>query len=293
MSQYNIDDVFKPLFIRSEFLEEYKKIVSYGLEESKKLNILYIGLTRNNEKSLLRNINYIQSNKNLFNTSNIFIYENDSVDNTKNILDDLSKNNNNFHYISKDIGSKQFGSVKSVQRIQLLSSYRNDLKNEITNKINENTIPKPDYIIVLDLDFVKFFHEGLIHSIGYMKHIDPLTKACAGFSYEVKQINGSESRVLWNYDCWAFRLNHWDDSQKYNTQEYDNMLWFGFWTPQVGSDPIVVNSAFGGSCIYDADYYLSGAYGYTDCEHVCFHKDLKDKRPDFKLRCNPSQVMLF
>lgn len=294
MSQYNVDEIFRPLFIRQEFLDDYNKIVSYGVEESKKLNILYAGLTRNSESYLDRNIGYIQSNKELFKSTNIIIYENDSTDNTKNILQDISKNNNNFHYISKNIGSKQFGPIKSVERIKLLSEYRNNLKDNIISKIKNNEINKPDYIIVLDLDFIKFFHEGLLHSLGYMRRIDKTTKACAGFSYEVKQIGPEKtSRVLWNYDSWAFRLNHWTDAQKYNTLTYDNMLWFGFWAPQVGSEPVVVNSAFGGSCIYDAEYYLSGSYGNTDCEHVCFHRDLKNKNADFKLRCNPAQVMLF
>jgi hypothetical protein len=225
--------------------------------------------------------------------SYLFFYninENDSNDNTKKILEQASKKYN-LHYLSEDLNTRQYGSVKVKERINLLSDYRNKCIEKIKELINNNTITNPDYIIVVDLDFKEFFNEGIIHSIGWMKE-NPSTKACAGNSFEPKTFGGHP--ITWNYDSWAFRLNWWEDIQKYNNPNthQDLMYWFGLWVPPVGCDPIKVNSAFGGSCIYKSEYYLKGHYDSYDCEHVCFHKYLHDNFEDFELRLNPSQIML-
>ena len=70
------------------------------------------------------------------------------------------------------------------------------------------------------------------------------------------------------------------------------MLWFGFWILPVGSQPIIVNSGFGGMAIYKRDEYVQGHYQGFDCEHVVFHWNLARKVQDFKMVLNPSQIML-
>ena len=70
------------------------------------------------------------------------------------------------------------------------------------------------------------------------------------------------------------------------------MFWFTFYIIPVGTNPHKVLSAFGGSCVYKTKDYLLGKYSGGDCEHVNFHKSIKEKNPDFNLYVNPSQVFI-
>jgi hypothetical protein len=278
------------LDIRKEFIESYDRYVSIGLDKASDTNILYIGLVRNLEKVLEKNIQYIYQHKKIFQNLDLFIYENDSTDNTKSILESAKKQYN-ISYITEDLQTQQYGSVKNKERIRLLSEYRNKTIQYVNTLINNNTIINPDYIVVIDLDFKQFYNEGILHSLGWMTENTNI-KACAGNSFQFKKFNNYP--ITWNYDSWAFRLNWWEDLQRHNTTSHqDLMYWFGLWTPPVGSEPIRVNSAFGGSCIYDSKYYLQGKYDYYDCEHVCFHKYLYSNFEDFEMRLNPAQIMIF
>lgn len=281
------------LDIRSEFVESHDEYLSIGVETASSSNVLFIGLARNLESKLNQNIEHIYSLKNLFKNLDVFIYENDSIDDTSAILE-VAHKKYNLHYISENLDTKQYGSVKVRERVRLLSDYRNKCITKINQLISNNIIINPDYVIVIDLDFKQYSKESIIHSIGWMNK-NPQTKACAGNAFEPKIFGGSHN-ITWNYDSWAFRLNWWEDLQNYNTSStihQDLMYWFGLWIPPVGSDPIRVNSAFGGSCIYKSNYYLSGKYDCYDCEHVCFHKYLYDNFKDFELRLNPAQIMIF
>ena len=60
----------------------------------------------------------------------------------------------------------------------------------------------------------------------------------------------------------------------------------------VGLPIIPVNSAFGGMVIYKMDKFKVGTYDGIDCEHVCFHYNLKQNISNFQLVLNPSQIML-
>jgi hypothetical protein len=101
----------------------------------------------------------------------------------------------------------------------------------------------------------------------------------AGVSYLV------QNNMLLNYDSWAYRHTWWEDLQ-------ENMHWFPMWFPFAGSLPFKVNSAFGGSVLYETKMFLSADYDGYDCEHVCFHKNILTKNPECKLFMNPSQLMV-
>jgi hypothetical protein len=79
------------------------------------------------------------------------------------------------------------------------------------------------------------------------------------------------------YDAYAARLNHWEDDRQ--------MTWFHTLVPPVGSDPIPMNSAFGGLCLYRTAAYLAGVYEGGDCEHVLHHKAMQ--RAGYQLFLNP------
>ena len=76
-----------------------------------------------------------------------FFYENDSRDNTRNILIDwCNRNNGRLKY--EDKGYPKFGSVTNLERFLLLAYYRNTLKDFLI----ENSTS--DYTIIVDSDII-------------------------------------------------------------------------------------------------------------------------------------------
>lgn len=270
----------KSLFnVFPEFQKNYQNTVLKGKEFIQNKNIVITGLTRNNGDKLYNNIKLLD---NLKINSSYFLYENDSTDNTQDLLQKLSQENPNCQYLSEKLNLIQYGQVKDKERTQRLAECRNICLEFIRD--NHRT---SDYVIVMDFDYSLLSIDGLFHSFGVLAENNKID-ATAGFSYEIKMNN-----ILWNYDSWAFRWTWWDDLQKqYDYYNIDPMGWFGLYYPPIGSSPIFVNSAFGGSCIYKTSVFLNGKYSGEDCEHVMFHKFLKTQK-DFVLVANPSQIMLF
>lgn len=272
-----------------EFYELYNHKITNGIKHIKNKKIIFGGLCRSSGSKIEHRIDYIIKNFTKYcKTFKVILYENDSEDNTKEILQKLqNKYPEYFEFISKDINVPQYGPVKDKNRIRLLANYRTQLQQYIKENYKNY-----DYTIIFDTDFLDISIQGLLNSFGWLNDNVNIS-AIAGYSFTFKENHGIY--FIWNYDSWAYRHNAWTDSitvpiypmvQKYNT-----MLAFGFSMLPKGSPPITVNSAFGGTAIYKMSDYLSGVYESYDCEHVTFHKSLSKNR-SFHLYVNPSQLML-
>jgi|LakMenE01Jun11ns_1017448.scaffolds.fasta_scaffold9933018_4 hypothetical protein len=282
--------------ILPEFEKLYLDHIELGKNYLKDKNLTILGLARNIGNDLYENILSIDNIKKYCNNLSYFIYENDSSDNTPNILDKIHNEINNFVYESETLSlqnfshkeTKEVAQLKSIERTTNLAKHR----NKCLNYAKQN-YPNTDFIIVMDLDFKQFNLNGILNSFGWFSQ--DYADTIVGNSFQLKTIFSQQDKPQpWNYDSWAYRGSWWDDLQKFtNTFNYDPMLWFGFWQPPIGSPPIKVNSAFGGIGIYKASLLYTVEYEGYDCEHVCLHKNLYTKYSDYKLCINPSQVMLF
>jgi hypothetical protein len=275
--------------ILPEFIDNYGENIENGKTFLKDKKLAITGLIRNKADCIYTNISSI--NKELSQHANklsYFVYENDSKDSTPDELARLKKDIEDFHFVSEKLNLKQYGQTKEVLRTTALAKHRNTCLNFIkTNFIDY------DYVIVMDFDFLKISADGILNSFGHISK-NSFIHAVAGNSFELKtNPQNKDSKYLWNYDSWAFRMNYWDDLHKHiGFFASDPMLWFGYWQPPIGSSLIKVNSAFGGSCIYNYTKYIGATYSGDDCEHVTFHKNLSEIS-DFNLYLNPSQIMLF
>lgn len=280
----NIDDILYP---SPEFKNNYNEIVEHGEQHLAQHSIVIAGLVRNLEKELEKNITKLIAFGKKAKHYKIVLFENDSTDNTKEILSQLSKNNDNIIVRMETFNRKQFGQTRETERTEALAEYRNQLLNTIKEQYSDY-----DYVVVTDTDFVDFSLSGCYNSFGWLgRHPD--VDAIAGNSFELKKVfspDGPDS--LWNYDSWAYRPSWWTYTLSSTFVNYDPMLWFGIWIPPVGSSIFAVNSAFGGMCIYKTKMFISGEYSGYDCEHVTFHYSLVKNNTTFKLYLNPSQVML-
>lgn len=283
----NLDQYFS---IHYQYINSYNAKIEEGKNYLKKSKIAIVGLCRNNENIIDKNLQQIIStfdNKCL--EYKIILFENDSIDNTKQKILNFQKKNTNIELISQNYNRPQFASIKDQSRITALAEYRNILNQHIKENYSHF-----DFTIVIDTDFSSINENGIYNSFGWLSQENSIG-AIAGNSFEIRPVFDLETPMLWNYDSWAFRGSWWEDLDNQPRNQFNNynsMFWFGIWVLPIGSPPVRINSAFGGLCVYRNHFYLTGEYRDYDCEHVTFNWSIKNNNPDFHLYLNPSQVTM-
>lgn len=245
--------------------KEYYEKTLIGLEKMESKEVLIVGLVRDSEKALPQNIWRIERLGKMFKSYNVFLYENDSVDKTKDILIKWSQNNNRISTSLNTLEKKRHDQDKSEERRTDMAFYRNKYVEEIHVRGGSY-----DYVIVYDFDILGgFSYEGVANSIGW--------------DYD---ITGSNSIIYQDdhiqyYDSYALEM--YEDK----TQEEKNLLSFSR-----GDEPVEVKSCFGGMAIYKQECSRSG-FNYTadDCDHKTLHKEMRDY--GFRVYLNPSQIVLY
>lgn len=281
----NIQELLPP---SPEFITRYNSNIELGKSFLANKKIAIVGLARNIGQIISGSINRLSNFAQNAKEYKIIIFENDSEDNTREVLENLKRDNQNIITIHAQYNRPQFGQVQDTERTMALAEYRNHLKNYVKQYLADY-----DFIIVSDMDFVDFSDQGCYNSFGWFASHSDTIDAIAGNSYEYKDVTIADHKSLWNYDSWAFRYTWWNQLPLLDSMTFNGMLWFGFFIMPVGSPIIPVNSAFGGMTIYKTDQFIQGTYDGYDCEHVCFHYSLKQTMPSFQLVLNPSQTMLF
>jgi hypothetical protein len=221
-------------------------------------DIIIVGCARNIEQYLNNTLAKINMLKELFKSTKVIIFENDSTDNTLNILKDWENKN-----IIKLITEKNVPGL----RTERLAHARNTLYNEA---MKHNF----DLLIVMDLDNVieLLSEEGIL--------------SCFDIKEDWAMLGGNQ---LGNYyDVWALRT--YDDWMPFDWVECyyieKKSRYYCFLSRliniPVNSNPIKVKSCFGGIGIYKKKYLDNCTYGnglqgpknnkYEICEHVTFNE---------------------
>jgi len=258
-----------------------------------KLNIIVCGCTKNSANYIEKEINSILNLKQLFLSLNIVIYENDSTDNTRNLLKSMEKNNKISLISESGIQSRL------KHRTMIIAHGRNKLVEFVNSKDTY------DYMIMVDLDNIMegFDKQGLIDAFNYdLDTWDVLTGNCKNIYYDIWALRlnktkwGNDHHKIWNkcldYDCWGM-INH-RKQQGFNEMPC-HIQPFQKHIPRESS-LLQVDSAFGGIGIYkvskikNCKYYgftrhcsckkyniPLGPCAWQTCEHISFHKDMIEK----------------
>jgi hypothetical protein len=269
---YDIDTIFP---IDENHIETYNKKLIAGQDHAYKSKIAVLCLARNIAQKYLFPFRQIKILLSYFDKdSRVYIYENDSIDQTPQLIRDTIKKSEykQFSLYTEKLKTKYL----PLSRDKIRTTNMANARNKCYNLINKKDIQSFDFFFVLDIDFKNISLNGILNSMGWM-YENPQIKAMSGNSY-------SEHFKLGylNYDSFAFRLNNWHQQ---------HMPWFPQFNLPIGSDPIMVYSAFGGLTIYRKGFYQP-LYSGEDCEHVQLHKKLKNGLKDFQLFYNPSQIMI-
>lgn len=247
---------------------------------TKKPTLVITGLVKDAQKhlnKLERGIRRVTDNA--FQLEHLIFYENDSTDDSVEMLNTWRTWAKNMTIISEK-------NVSIPQRTDRLAHGRNLVMRELLNLPNIDDI---DYLLILDMDEVNYH----LSNVAQCLNLPPGFGVCCANQYKVY------------YDLWALRT-------------FDSWLAFDLWKSPLSlrvvvndkyrhipasADPIPVRSCFGGAALYNVSAIkhlpLDTMYRgteidrfdpdkkYPGCEHVPFHEELQRNVPNYTLMIQP------
>ena len=269
------------------------EIKKEGYENMAEKSVAICSIVRNAQSSLKKNIPLIEKLRSKFKESIVVIFENDSKDDTKDILRNWNKNSpgvsvrlQDFNQIT--IPNEDINGVNrffSKERISKMANYRNYYL-EILESLNFNI----DYLIIIDLDIARFTLDGVAHSFGLANQWDIIT--ANGYSYSPKL----KRRY---HDTYALTEIGKDTEIQTESIINNNQAKWSFL--KRGIPLIPVYSAFGGLAIYRYNLIKNKRYAVQEnndqrvevkCEHFTFHQSIHQDR---NIRCfiNPEMEVFY
>lgn len=274
-TQWYISQFPESMFLYSaQNQNEYAVNVIRGKDKAARSNVLICTIMRNIDKVLPYTLARIEATRELFQQSHVFIYENDSTDQTKNILNRIE--NPAYTVCSENIKPEPYMDMKGLARRKAMAHARNKYLDFARQYTTHNLV---DYIIILDADLLGgWSYHGLLNSIG-----QPLSWDIVG-SNSIYYVEHDKQWHRLFYDSWAFRpLNH-------PTELSDNEA--NLFVFNKGESLIPVNSCFGGLAIYKPHFIWENInYTEEDCDHPTLHNALRGIGYDIFL--NPSQITVY
>jgi hypothetical protein len=288
------EDIFKP---RETKLSIYKHRITVGSDISKTKSVVFCGICRDVEKTIELNLYRINRIGNMFASYDIVIYENDSIDKTKNILASFASGQKNVFILSDQRDDQDYkeniinGSDPwHYERCKVLSSCRNKYLDYI-----QSSEKVYDYIFVLDLDILGgWSYEGISHGIFSLENNNNV--ACVS-SYGILT---EPTNQLCLEDLDPFRYLMYD-SLAYRPKEISRgvhiyrLPLFNKIQFSRAEDPVFVNSNFGGMAIYKFNSLVNKRYsaklweeGCVDPDHVCLNRQIISEGSNIML--DPSMV---
>lgn len=270
-----------------------KETINKGYDLMSSSSIVICSIVRNSEKALIRNIPNIEKLREKFTESQIIIFENDSEDDTKNILREWSKNKSKVlirceNYKKMTIPKSDVNGVNrffSFERISKMSEYRNQYLKSLAS-LNISF----DFVMIIDLDIVGFSLDGIAHSFGLKNHWDVIT--ANGYSY-------SSSLKRRYHDTYALVELGKENQPQTEKEIFTNQKKWSFLKKNIPLIPVY--SAFGGVAIYRYDVIENKRYDIiknkdrrveVKCEHFSLNH-LIQKKGNKRIFINPNMEVFY
>jgi|TARA_Y100000289_G_scaffold39201_1_gene38620 hypothetical protein len=211
----------------------------------------------------------------------IFIFENNSTDQTLKTLNDWASINSKVKIFSEDLDWIKAGR-NWYKRLKVLTYARNKLLIEVLKS-------SPDYYIVCDIDEVirGLNLQNFLSSFGLE---EPWSMIGANQSCDYYDLWPLRTLDNWvTYDCWE------ECVPSYPTREIGIQKCITEKARRIPANnpPIEVESCFGGLGIYKFKHIIGCNYdpiGRLTTEHIPFHKKMRDKH-NAKFFINPKMII--
>lgn len=297
MHQYRYPEYYEGDFpqgafpCRPEKQAEYQTLVQKGYVRMAEQTVVITGLARNIAHNFEKIKKRIETTGSLFKEYIVLIFENDSHDETRKLLEAWAAENPRIKLLSipgiKDgklnIPNLQTYGPTSKKRIEKMSYFRNIYLAEVHKNYTHF-----DYMLTIDMDIKgPWNNDGLAHTIA---HDDWDGVASLGLLNQF----GTAGLKLIMYDVLAyikykedFTLTV-DDTDIYNMGvRYNKEI-----ADIKKGDPMIrVRSAFGGMAIYKIPSLKGCWYKPIRCEHIGLHEQMAIYGHN-KIFMNPNQLIL-
>jgi hypothetical protein len=252
-------------------------------------SIVIAGLAKSIAKYIPRAKEVLTRIAKRFDNYKIILVENDSNDNTRDLIKE---------WASQDLNVKAFffddlkNKLKAKHRTEVIAYCRNVCLEEVS-KLDHNKYP---YTLMVDMDDClqsdKFTYEGVMSSIELLKKDDKLAVVGAvedGGYYDIYALRNKEC----SYNCWKMvfaNLNKMSYEEAVNKFVKAHSIDYSKET-----SPIEVDSAFGGAAVFNNSIWVKSKYigieedGTEACEHVPMNLRLREL--GYKIILNPKFIL--
>jgi len=242
-------------------------------------SLVICGIVRDCEKNLIKNILVIEELRTYFKDSHVVIFENDSIDGTKEILRHWSESYTNVHIVSETYSAeKTIPNKKDTQTNPYFSEYRiikmAYFRNKYLEYIEANNLTS-DYTVVVDMDISKFFIKGILDSFSCSDQWDVVASNCYSTSpFLIRRYHDTYALV--------------EMSKEHLPQNEKSIFWTQYkWRFMKKKRLTQVYSAHGGFSIYKS--HLMQGLRYTviynndqrvkvRCEHYSLQQQIQEKK---------------
>lgn len=272
---------------RDEFVRnQYEMRVRRGFSVMRRRRIVFCALCRNVEPYLRgKLIQRIETTGNCFADYRVVIFENNSDDRTRPLLEAWSRRNRRVVLLDDEAQEKtkvlyQYGSV-SNDRIRRMCRYRRVYHDYVTRKYADF-----DHVIVLDVD-----HSGGWALDGIADTFAREYKWDGVAANGVFAVPGTFGLIFIPYDGLAHKSRDRVVSRR-NQIEFvryylEDLLSKRLYDKRRGDAWIRLQSAFNGMAIYKMEAFLRSRYRVRhNCEHIGFHETMQ------RFFLNPSLLLL-
>lgn len=270
----------------------FRELLENGKNRVSDKTVVFCGIVRDCESELKNNIKTIERIGAYFKNYKVIVFENNSVDNTKQILKDWVQVNNKIVCFTNDVDesmymqistSPHYYSAFSKKRITKMVDYR----NLYLDYIEDNNL-KADYLTVVDLDVSNIDIEGFLSSFGYTQSWDAIAANSKSISPKAKERY---------HDTYA--LTEWGFGNRPQTEKMidDNRY---IWSKLSKNMPLIkVFSAYGGLAIYRWEaihklkyQLIENNYGGVEvkCEHFSIYNQMINNGFD-QIYINPNMII--
>lgn len=225
------------------------------------MKLAVLGLWRDSENYINSTLKALSDLKEICDPE-FYFYENDSIDNTYQILSDWMFNKTG-QLISENIKAPKFGSVPNIERLILLSYYRNKVKTLLTNYDNI-------YVLLIDTD-IKFNNSHLLDLINNMEKTNAVMVSSNTRQNQIPDLMFSKTSDSF-YDVFAMRDRYHNNGLYFTDCPFvlqsDRLLWQEL-------SPVKTQSSFGGFALVKTHALKQS--NWSTClhsEHINFCSDI-------------------
>ena len=255
--------------------ETYLNQVNCGRDLMRKSSVVFCGLCRDVRLFLPRTAARIEKLGSMFRDYRVVLYENDSVDATREFLSDWQSQNSRVEVIIETHAAKKHVRNRSLERAAWMAYCRNRYREHVIKKYNDF-----DYTIVVDADLPGgWSFDGIAHTFG-----DDNWDTVGSYGIQRRPLHETNEFSFLHFDTWAFHPSVGTAARK--------LLNHNELVLRRGEPMLPVDSCFGGLGIYRMTCMGAAEYGGRDCEHVVFHHRLRQAGFDRQF-LNPSQIVLY